>query len=352
MVNLHALCGSHISNGDAARLGALRGMVGSWRLQTSRDACPLLVSMSCDAGIAPLVTRVVEQLLRESGGDLRITVHVGERHSQFQHYRSLVKGASPIVPPSGVPREGFQRGSAPWVMFTDDDDVWHPRRVEYYLNGIAELEVEPSERVLALCVRGVAIGPFQGSDVERAIACGKVKTSKRNDHGLEHWMFGCRVSTLEDFLDRASEELIADRYCDMYLVKYLAYSEGFMCGEIPVQASADAMPPMWEGALYAYRHERGAARFDQGMPESEIVRHLVVLAYIELTGGTPDMLRRKLVAAVEKSYGFKASDRFLRACRELVESGEVDAFVKSPMPDARPSMHRVQAMGARCERHA
>ena len=256
MVCLHALCASHISEGGTARLRAFRGMVGSWRSQTSRDACPLLVSMSCDAGIAPLVTRVVEQLLRESGGDLRITVHVGERHSQFQYYRSLVKGASPLVPPSGVPREGFQMGGAPWVMFTDDDDVWHPQRVEYYLNGIAELEVEPSERVLALCVRGVAIGPFQGSDVERAIACGQVKTGKRNEHGLEHWMFSCRVSTLEDFVDRAGEELIADRYCDMYLVKYLAYSEGFMCGEIPVQASADAMPPMWEGALYAYRHEQ------------------------------------------------------------------------------------------------
>ena len=176
--------------------------------------------------------------------------------------------------------------------------------------------------------------------MERAIASGQVKTSKR-EHGLEHWMLSCRASALEDFVDRADEELIADRYCDMYLVKYLVYSEGFKCGELMRPACApDASE--WDGALYAYRHEPGGRRFDEGMPESEIVRHLVVLAYVELPGmlRTPDMLRRKLVACVEKSYGFKASGRFLRACRELVDSGAVDAFVNSPMPGAAKGYSR------------
>ena len=133
----------------------------------------------------------------------------------------------------------------------------------------------------------------------------------------------------------------------MYLVKYLAYSEGFKCAEVAVE-SPDASE--WDGTVYAYRHTPCARGFDEGMPESEIVRHLVVLAYVELPGmlGTPDMLRRKLVACVEKSYGFKASGRFLCACRELVDSECIRGGRVREEPNAWRCEGIVWWSGARC----
>jgi len=321
---LHAMCASHIGGKDGlARLGMLRDMVGSWRSQTV--ACPLTVSISSDSRVAPLVARVVEELRRSSPESLEIVVHEGERLSQFQHYRLMLRGFAEL---------GGEGGATTWVLFTDDDDVWHPRRVEHYKAGLRWLsEHGVMDKVLALRARAILIGPFQGSDVERALRSGHVT---RQDRGHEHWMFCCKASTLQDFVERAGEELLADKYCDMYLIKYLAYSEGNKCADVEVTHAQD-----WGGALYAYRHgaaSRHRASICDGSAEAEAeaVRQMVVLAYSELVRGTTsDQLTRKLTAFVKEAYGVVAKSTFLQACRRLVRSGAVDAFVDSPMPGAR-----------------
>ena len=316
---LHVICASHIGvEGGPARLSMLRDMVGSWRSQTVR--CLLTVSMSCDARVAPLVAHVVEQLRRSSPG-LAITVREGERLSQFQHYRLILRSFADV---NGGGSEGL------WVLFTDDDDVWHPRRVEHYLGVVLWLgEHGELDRVLAVRSRAVLIGPFEGIDVEGALLSGRVK---RDDIGQEHWMFCCRATTLKDFVERADEQLIADKFCDMYLIKYLAYSEGNKCADM-----AETGAKEWDGALYAYRH--GSKRHGAGLcggdavSQVEAVRHMVVLAYSEmLRRSTPDMLARKVSAYVKETYGVMASDAVLRACRRLARSGAVDAFIHSPMP--------------------
>ena len=55
--------------------------------------------------------------------------------SQFEHYRELADFVAHQCAPAAV-RKPL------WVAFTDDDDVWHPRRLETFYLGVKQVEAD------------------------------------------------------------------------------------------------------------------------------------------------------------------------------------------------------------------
>ena len=108
---LVALCASHI--GNERRFGYLCCMLESWKNQAHR--VPLFLSISTDG---PWQQRVQDL----DGTDPILRVFWQPKHlTQGQHYSFLAHW---------LPAE--YNDDHTWLLFTDDDDIWHPQRAFYY----------------------------------------------------------------------------------------------------------------------------------------------------------------------------------------------------------------------------
>lgn len=114
---LIALCASHINSWP--RLAHFRHMVHSWIDQVC--PIPLFVEMSVET--PDLADQIRVFLAKIDDPFLTITIADNKR-SQFGHYQALVDRLGTCY-------------SHTWVLFTDDDDLWHPRRSETYANALA-----------------------------------------------------------------------------------------------------------------------------------------------------------------------------------------------------------------------
>merc|ERR1719324_1644049 len=74
------------------------------------------------ADVRCLLGRVFENI-EARGCEVQVRLS-SVRLTQFQHYRAL------------LPKMRGADGASSWVLFTDDDDLWHPRRVQTYAEGI------------------------------------------------------------------------------------------------------------------------------------------------------------------------------------------------------------------------
>ncbi|CAE8630415.1 unnamed protein product, partial [Polarella glacialis] len=128
---LIGLLAAHFAASDHARVDRLRRLLGSVQEQTHR--VPLLMSWSAEDsdGLQDGAGARAQEVLAEfeASGVVHAMPRLRGRRSQFQHYARL--------------RETLRRNirtpdEKPWVMFSDDDDLWHPRRAEEYLIAIQE----------------------------------------------------------------------------------------------------------------------------------------------------------------------------------------------------------------------
>ena len=115
-----AFLASHVS--DRRRLQLLRHCLGSIAAQDSHlDA--LYVSWHApDALRAEVAAMLAEWSRRLPPGVMR-PLPQPERRSQYQHLRACLSAAAAEFCASDAP------GAPSWLIFTDDDDLWHPQRV-------------------------------------------------------------------------------------------------------------------------------------------------------------------------------------------------------------------------------
>lgn len=121
---LVGLLASHFTATDAPRVERLCRLLRSVEEQTVK--APLLVSWSADGldSVFNQAKAVFHEFERK--GVIVSLPGVSRRRSQFQHYSRL----------SGLLQRHMDTGPVPWVTFSDDDDVWHPRRNEEYAHAI------------------------------------------------------------------------------------------------------------------------------------------------------------------------------------------------------------------------
>ena len=122
-VQLVAVLASHISN--EKRLRYLSECLQSVRQQTQLPS-QFLVGISA---LRPMLKPVLD-LLRQVAAELAprgCAVHTEQSktpRSQFEHHLAL------------LPRLQGLDARSTWVMFSDDDDLWHPRRAESYAAAV------------------------------------------------------------------------------------------------------------------------------------------------------------------------------------------------------------------------
>ena len=295
-----ALCASHI--GNVRRASYMRSMLRSWSRQTWRPH--MYLSISWDEHVTPIVERVLHEM--EAEEDLTILRQGQKRMSQFEHYNDISKRLS---------------GDDTWVFFSDDDDLWHEHRAAVLMSSV----LSASDDILSIKMSGTVTGKVGGetsADIWGALEAGRMHALEAIQE--EYWMYSCRLGALKDFVGRASPELLAHPYCDMYLVKYLKYSEGFKTGLM-------SLPPGVEW-LYAYRDDVGRGdqvsnRSIMGMTDAGL-RNVMIAIYASLPHGYHDegVHRKKARASCGQfEPGMKKGTR-------MVRQGRLDAFVFSPMP--------------------
>ncbi|KAH9253734.1 hypothetical protein BASA81_008352 [Batrachochytrium salamandrivorans] len=140
---------------------------------------------------------------------------------QFVQIQEMLPRVAAYFPPQG--KETF-------LMFSDDDDLWHPERAIYYRNGFHDMVRNGSLSSTALLfVNEVTIpGPdhcfahdprnVQGpGDVQRMIDCGCVQTQSI----LEYHYFVVRPCVLDDFFV-AYPRFVHNQFCDLKFVHFLS----------------------------------------------------------------------------------------------------------------------------------
>jgi len=246
----------------------------------------LVVAVSWDA-VGPDLSQGVQQALRDAvegkptvDGDRAIPIiSVQQQHrlSQFQHFQEALRVAE--VHLAGRGGEG-----AHWVIFSDDDDIWHERRVAEFarairshpfLEGVASFATTTRANVRAPERSGETPVPEDelprnAEDVEVFLNSGRgvrhedLKTCREWaelratgpdgllvpwDLDLECFDFCPRMRILREFFASTSETVLQHRFCDLRLCEFLQTYQCF--GQELGLELAFFEPDCW---MYFYAH--------------------------------------------------------------------------------------------------
>lgn len=177
-----ALCASHVDPNDYTRLEKLRNMLNSVSLQT--------VQIELYMSVTGMDDQIVNELQARYAPWLHLTKRKEDKLSQFQHYNLLCNEISKLF------------DSSTWCMFTDDDDKWHVRRVESYLEHIennGSIQDNISNRSIVVCRNGRM---HNGHMLEQAI---------------EYFEYVIKLYEFQDFFSilRSRPDMLRLRACDL-----------------------------------------------------------------------------------------------------------------------------------------
>lgn len=241
--NIIALCASYITT--ETRLAHFFVMLTSWVNQTN-VLCSMYIATSItdDALLNKFNTmfenfkaRYAEEL---DGIELEVSITKKQR-KQFQHYKYIVDEHPELVKRN------------PWVLFTDDDDIWHPNRLAMYCSAIQKITDEKLDDIdnikcpyYAESV-GSDIHDYATTDeIDKDILLGNIiqNTSDVN------YVFNCvRIERLHYFLTQSTEEILDCVYADTRF-SYFIKSEGAERGKQNM-----TITECWENRwMYFYRH--------------------------------------------------------------------------------------------------
>lgn len=213
-----ALCASHI-NGPL-RLKTFEHMIGSWDQQeelgsTAKFSIRLLVSLSYEPKLEAIVKATVRRLLSKYR-KLQIIVQP-KKLSQFQHYAKLIATLSKCSPST-------------FIMFSDDDDLWHPKRAHSFV---------VVDQMNDVCVKQ---GTYVELDISEDLMMPLKETLKyistvkpevtdktlQNTNSTEYTMFAVRLHVVREFFNILHPELLKHKHCHILFVRY--YSERYLAG--------------------------------------------------------------------------------------------------------------------------
>lgn len=201
--SLICLCASHIES--ARRFEHFKCMIQSWREQTVK--LPLYISLSFDKEL------LLEEEINKLSED-RLFIYITEKQSQFSHYKTLLKKLSTKINFADM-----------WVMFTDDDDLWHTKRTAEYISTLVQLYSGDRQKIICL------INPYvlESSDHATAQTFTEVENLPWNvchRANFNYTSFSCQIKHLQIFLDKCSENLLNWSYCDVLFSRFVMEAAG------------------------------------------------------------------------------------------------------------------------------
>jgi hypothetical protein len=133
---MHALCASHIS--EHARLFLFEKMLNSVMCQTINTTLHISISSNKE------LEYVVDSFIKKWSNDQIIFYKRNNVLAQFRHYSLLIEDLQEILNPDTS------------ILFTDDDDIWSPIRVETYVEHI-KLHNDKTFIISNSIIRGINI---------------------------------------------------------------------------------------------------------------------------------------------------------------------------------------------------
>jgi len=189
----------------------------------------------------------------DGNGPITVAIEQSTRHSQFQHLRAALAGVEEALAVRfATCSQEEQEGRSVWVVFGDDDDIWHPQRIHEYIRAIRNHPMCEGVGVFATCARVNCSGctcdedmPTTDREVDTFLSFGrgcrldydekwqvwleKYRRAGRNAYGvpladdicLEYFDLCPRLRLVHEFFGATSESLIAHRYCDLRFCTFL-----------------------------------------------------------------------------------------------------------------------------------
>ncbi|KAJ3360474.1 hypothetical protein GGF31_003235 [Allomyces arbusculus] len=186
--------------------------------RADRTQRPMVVGIAHKNDLVSIVKAFPAEMKKDFDVNMRVYAHT-ERLVQFEHYRYLL--SLPEIK------------SYDWVMFTDDDDLWHPQRVEI-MQACTEL---PSE-----CMYLTHSLQFKEFDVAERKLMGRFDANIIHYEKLPEFLFESlegydiaksginyvnavyRTSIVERFINSVPDVLLKHRYCDVLMTYSIVHS--------------------------------------------------------------------------------------------------------------------------------
>jgi hypothetical protein len=206
---------------------------------------PFHVSVSSDdvPGVETFVDKMISALALRAP---HIALHTkrGPR-SQFQHYAELAVFVG----------EGLSDADAwdTWIIFSDDDDLWSPHRVEMFRASLTQAEaadpVAFRRMPVMSCPRSASVSegnaPATTDDVELMLRDGRAKIYREEQ--AEYWELAVRLSVLQRFCEVAHPDVLKNPLADTAFYGFARTPLDGLCGQMTITPEADGV---W---IYSYR---------------------------------------------------------------------------------------------------
>jgi len=255
------LMAAHIRT--AGRLQRFRHVLNSIQKQElpGREAEFIFsVSWSSSEEFGASVQTTVEDVLafaertEQASGVSMVAVRQHEKHSQFQHLQAALALAEETLRPRLLAEPTAGARHSVWVIFGDDDDIWHRQRVAEYVRA---MRAHPTLDGVAIFVTVARANcqydkrlsdrdlPFEDTKIEQFLRSGKGTRMDKTDFcvdwrkrvkaeggracflqvpdelTLEYFDFCPRLRVLREFFDTTSPDLLPHRYCDLRFNEFL-----------------------------------------------------------------------------------------------------------------------------------
>lgn len=238
-----ALCASYINS--ETRLKHLFVMLSSW-VNQAHMLCSMYIGVSItDEGLLKQFKEKFEKFKKVHSEELNgisLVASISKKQlKQFQQYKRIIDECASLIKIN------------PWIIFTDDDDIWHPNRLvmyDYAIKNIASQNLVDVDHInCPYYVESVGIDAKDYStytDVDKGIREGTIIKSKSG----ANYVFSCvRMERLHYFLKNANDELLDCAYADTRFCHFIQ-SEGRERGKRSMH-----LTECWQdGWMYFYRH--------------------------------------------------------------------------------------------------
>lgn len=212
---------THVNELD--RLDSLRNALRSIKGQTT--PAQLFVSWSA-ADELKVATRAV---LKQEGTSLTTCYMHKKPLTQFQHYKYLAEKLRDADAQQPEP-------VATWVLFSDDDDVWHPMRLQFYCMLLESIDVAERGRSQAVTCPWWAIRSNEAASLPAASSAEEVEGHMRDGRwflqdfsryengteACEHWCSLVKLGRVLDFYQMAPAGLVSSTFCDVAFARFFS----------------------------------------------------------------------------------------------------------------------------------
>jgi hypothetical protein len=131
------------------------------------------------------------------------------RQSQFEHYHALLPYLEQLDP------------DTTWLLFSDDDDLWHPRRVESYVMAARSAPLALAAVMCPRCAVNKVSLP-SGTAVESIDASRHllVRESTQGNGADNYWSIATRLWQWRSFFEATPVEELKSIYSDVYFAMF------------------------------------------------------------------------------------------------------------------------------------